>query len=329
MVCGQDAVSTSRPTLDPEITSFVEQMQRAWASHPPLATLSPPEARAVAEEVRRPWRQGGPQMARTSEHMVPTRSGDLRIRLYDPGVARPAPALVYMHGGGFVLFSIDTHDRLMREYAAAAACLVVGVDYPLSPEHPYPAALNSIVDLVGWMHGPNAQRLGLGPAIALGGDSAGANLALSAAMTLRDRGEPDRITALLLNYGAFGAVCSDRAEALFGGPGAVLDRAEMEYYFDSYIGEPGKGHEIDDPYARPIIGDLHDLPPSLLIIPECDLLTEQSRAMEERMREANVEVSAIIYPGATHSFLEAMSVADIARRAIADGAAFVKARLAN
>jgi acetyl esterase len=318
----------NRPTLDPEIAEFVRTMQSAWASHPPFTTLSPPEARAVAEVVREPWRQGGPSMARTFERQVATPSGPLRIRVYDPGIEKPAPALIYMHGGGFVLFSIDTHDRLMREYAAAGGMLVIGVDYPLSPEARYPTALEQIVALIDWLRDDGGQSLGIDPSrIALGGDSAGGNLALAAALKLRDRGDEGAISALLLNYGAFGAPCSDEAEARFGGAGAVLDRAEMEYYFDTYVGDLGR--ELDDPYARPIIADLRHLPPAFLVVPECDILAEQSHAMAARMREAGVDVSSTVYAGATHSFLEAMSVAEVARRAIADGAAFLKAKLAD
>ncbi|PXA84205.1 acetylesterase [Nostoc sp. 3335mG] len=316
----------NRPTLDPEIAEFVRAMQDSWASHPPFTTLTPPEARAVAEAVREPWRRGGPDMARTIERQVPTSTGALRIRVYDPGIAKPAPALIYMHGGGFVLFSIDTHDRLMREYAAAGDMLVIGVDYPLSPEARYPTALDQIVALVDWLRSEDGEGLGVDPSrIALGGDSAGGNLALTTALKLRDRGDGAAIAALLLNYGAFGAPCSDEAEARFGGAGAVLDRAEMEYYFDAYARDPG--HALDDPYARPIIADLRDLPPAFLVVPECDILAEQSHAMAARMREAGVDVTSKVYPGATHSFLEAMSVAAVAREAIADGAAFVKASL--
>jgi len=318
----------NRPTLDPEIADFVKKMQTAWASHPPFTTLSPPEARAVAETVREPWRQGGPEMTRTTERQVPTPSGALRIRVYDPGVSRPAPALVYMHGGGFVLFSIDTHDRLMREYAAAGGFMVIGVDYPLSPEARYPIALDQIVALVDWLRAEPGQGLGIDPLrLVLGGDSAGGNLAIATALRLRDRGDGNAVTALLLNYGAFGALCSDEAESRYGGAGAVLDRAEMEYYFDAYVGD--RGRDLDDPYARPIIADLRGLPPAFLVVPECDILAEQSHAMAARMRDAGVDTSITVYPGATHSFLEAMSVAAVARRAIDDGATFLKAKLAD
>ncbi|HEY0315409.1 MAG TPA: alpha/beta hydrolase [Sphingomonas sp.] len=318
-----------RPELDPDIARFVTLMQAAWASHPPFMTLPLAEARAVAEDVRRPWRTGGPSMAATTEYPVRVGSGrTLRIRVYDPGVTRPAAALIYLHGGGFTLFSLDTHDRLMREYAAAAGLLVIGADYPLSPEIRYPTALDDIVALVDWLGGDGAGIVGCDPdRVAIGGDSAGANIALAAALRLRDRGTPDRLRALLLNYGAFGAPCSDEAERRFGGPGAVLDQAEMDYYFDNYTGTGDRA--FGDPYARPIIADLADMPPAFLVIPECDILSEQSHAVAERMRAAGGDVRHEVYAGATHSFLEAMSIAEVARRGIADGAAWLRTRLAQ
>lgn len=312
-----------RPELDPEISIFVEQVSKAWAAHPPFMSLPIEEARQVAEQVRAPWRANGPKMAQTREHDVPTSGGSLRIRVYNPGIQAPAPALIYLHGGGFILFSIDTHDRLMREYAAAGKFCVIGVDYPLSPEARYPTALNQIVDLVNWLHDGGAETLGIdGRRLAIGGDSAGGNLSVATALRLRDEGNPDRLKGLLLNYGAFGPECSDEAEARFGGPGAVLERAEMDHYYYSYLGADAAARE--EPYAAPLLADLKGLPPAFLAIPECDLLTEQSHAMEERMRAAKVDVSSIVYQGATHSFLEAMSVAEVARRAIRDGAEWVR-----
>lgn len=315
-----------RPELDPEISIFVDTLARAWAKHPPFMSLPIEEARRVAEQVRAPWRANGPEMARITEHLVPTSGGELRVRLYDPGLELPAPALIYLHGGGFILFSIDTHDRLMREYAAAGKFLVLGVDYPLSPEARYPTALNQIVELVDWIGDGGGRFLGLDPGrIGIGGDSAGGNLSVAAALRLRDRGTPDRLKCLLLNYGAFALECSDEAEARFGGPNAVLDRAEMNHYYQSYLG--AEGLERLEPYAAPLTANLASLPPAFLAIPECDLLSEQSYAMAERMKEAGVEVTSVVYAGATHSFLEAMSVASVARRAIEDGARFVSETL--
>jgi acetyl esterase len=183
------------------------------------------------------------------------------------------------------------------------------------------------VELVDWLASDGGGSIGVDPArIALGGDSAGGNLSLATALRLRDRGTPAMLRGLLLNYGAFTDLCSDEAEAIHGGPGSVLDRAEMEYYFENYLGRAAP--RPDDPYASPIDADLALLPPALLVIPECDILSEQSFAMADRMAAAGVDVSSKVYAGATHSFLEAMSIAEVARHAIADGATWVKSALA-
>lgn len=318
----KDAAKLERPEIDPEISIFVEQVSKAWAKHPPFMSLPVEEARRVAEQVRAPWRENGPQMARVSEHLVPTSTRPLRVRLYDPGLELPAPALIYLHGGGFILFSIDTHDRLMREYAAAGKFLVLGVDYPLSPEARYPEALDQIVELIDWLRDGGAATLGIDPErLAIGGDSAGGNLSVAAALRLRDRGRSSSLQGMLLNYGAFATECSDEAEARFGGPDAVLQRAEMNHYYEAYLGIDGVAQP--EPYAAPLLADLAGLPPAFLAIPECDLLSEQSYAMADRMRNAGIDVTSVVYRGATHSFLEAMSVAEVARRAIADGASWV------
>lgn len=313
-------------TLDPEIAAFLAEMKARWAAHPPFDTLSFPEQRAVCEMVRARWAEGGPEMARTIERVFDPGAGQLHVRVHVPeGVTEPAPALVYLHGGGFTLFSIDTHDRLMREYAASGGFAVIGVDYPLSPEHKYPQALDRIEALMLWLKAHGAE-LGINPGrLAMGGDSAGANLSFATALRLRDQGEGELVRAILSNYGYFAATVSDAAEAAFGGPGSIMDRAEALAYYTNYLTDFDR--ERSDPLACPLLADLAGLPPVLLVIPECDLLTEQSLAMEARLRAAGVATGAIVYPGATHSFLEAVSIAAVARKGIADGAAFVAERL--
>lgn len=313
-------------TIDPEIAEFLAIMKARWAGHPPFDTLDFPGQRAVSEAVRAHWTTGGPAMAESFERRFDAGAGELRIRVYRPeGVAVPAPALVYLHGGGFTLFSIDTHDRLMREYAAAGGVTVIGVDYPLSPEHKYPVALDRIEALMLWLKDHGA-TLGVDPGrLAIGGDSAGGNLSFATALRLRAGGEGGLIRAILSNYGYFTPEVSDDAEARFGGPGSIMDRAEAQSYYVNYLDDWDAGTR--DPFACPILADLAGLPPVMLVIPECDLLTEQSIAMEARLEAAGVETEALIYAGATHSFLEAMSIADVARRAIRDGADFVRRRL--
>ncbi|WP_423603410.1 alpha/beta hydrolase fold domain-containing protein [Sphingomonas sp. MS122] len=321
-------MATGEVTLDPEIAAFLAEMKARWAQHPPFDTLDFPGQRAVCEAVRARWAEGGPEMARTIERMFDSGAGKLHVRAYFPeGVTEPAPALIYLHGGGFTLFSIDTHDRLMREYAAAGGFAVIGVDYPLSPEYKYPVALDRIEALMLWLKA-HGSELGVDPArLAIGGDSAGANLSFATALRLRDRGEDGLVRAILSNYGYFSTVVSDSAEAAFGGPGSIMDRAEAVAYYANYLSDFDR--ERSDPLACPLLADLAGLPPVLLVIPECDLLTEQSLAMEARLRLAGVASDAIVYPGATHSFLEAMSIAAVARKGIADGAAFVAERLSR
>ena len=177
--------------LDPQVREFVRQVSAEFASLGPLDGLTFPDARRVAERVRARWRSGGPQMQNTQEIRVPFGHSGVRVRIYDPKKPEPAsrplrPALVYMHGGGWTLFSLDTHDRLMREYAARSGLIVIGVDYALSPEAKFPVALEQIVAVVRWLRG-RGSAFGVDPdRLVLGGDSAGGNLAMSAAVKLRD-----------------------------------------------------------------------------------------------------------------------------------------------
>ena len=313
--------------LEPGLRHFLDEMRAEWRNHPPFDTLSFPEQRAVAEKVRARWTAGGPVMAATTERQFDPGAGELRIRVYRPeGMGDGlAPAMVYLHGGGFTLFSIDTHDRLMREYAAAGGFVVIGVDYPLAPEHKYPVALDRIEAFMLWLkhHGG---ELGVDPArIAMGGDSAGANLSFTTTLRLRARGDIGMVRAILSNYGGFSAHLSDEAEARFGGPGSIMDRAEAAQYYANYLRSPA---DAADPFACPINADLTGFPPVFLVIPECDIVTEHSVAMDGLLRAAGVETESKIYRGAIHSFLEAMSVSALARQAIADGAAFIERKLA-
>ncbi len=312
--------------IDPELRFFLDEMSARWAAHPPLSSLDFPGQREVCEAVRSRWAEGGPVMAKTVERVFDPGAGQLRVRIYVPeGVSEPAPALVYLHGGGFTLFSIETHDRLMREYAAAGGFAVVGVDYPLSPEAKYPVALDRIEALMLWLR-DHGDELGVnGSRLALGGDSAGANLSFATVLRLRARGEGELVRAILSNYGYFSSVISDEAEATNGGPTSNMDRVETLAYLDNYLTEFAR--ETSDPLVCPLLAEMAGMPPVFLVIPDRDILAEQSVAMAARLRAAGVAIEDKVYPGAMHSFLEAMSVAAVAREAIADGAAFVAGKL--
>jgi acetyl esterase len=317
--------------MDPEIRAFHDALQADWRRHPPLESLSPAEARAVAEIVRSRWAAGGPAMAATDDRIAETDDGPVRIRIHHPTPpgAGPSPALIYLHGGGFVMFSLDTHDRLMREYAARGGFAVIGVDYPLAPEARFPVALNRIASLLKWLrrHGPD---LSIDPQrLAIGGDSAGGNLSFATCLKLRQDKAP-LPAAMLCNYASFTSRCTDRAERELGGPDAILNRAEVEFYFDRYTGNlAALRHPLVSPLDNPTDDGIEvaGLPPVFLAVPELDILSEQSLAMHEKLRRAGIAAELRMYRGATHSFLEAMSVSAVARQAIADGADWLAARL--
>jgi acetyl esterase/lipase len=322
---GQRATGEGSGVIDADIRRFVAQVNADYARLTGGRELPVNEMRAVAEEVRAPWAQGGPGMHDVAERVALTEAGPVRLRIYDPGVReRPAPALVYLHGGGWVLFSLDTHDRVMREYAARAGVVVVGVDYALSPEARFPVALNQVVAVVRWLRAHGA-TIGVDASrIALGGDSAGGNLSICAAIALREAGQGDFVKGLLLIYPAFDRHCSPEALRRFGGPGAVLTAEEVDYFWDHYTG----GADVrDNPLATPMRAQLEGLPPMCLTIPECDVLTEQSHQMADRLRDAGVPVDFHVYRGATHSFIEAISIAPLAERAVDDGAKWLHATL--
>ena len=312
--------------LDPTIRAFIRATDADYARYRNGGQPSHVEARLVAEKVRAPWVQGGPIMHSTESHMAPSPHGKVRIRLYDPTPLSPKPALIYIHGGGWVMFSLDTHDRIMREYAVRAGVCVIGIDYSLSPEARFPVALEEIIAVVRHIR-DHAAELGIDPGqLAIGGDSAGANLSLATAISLRDQGEGDVLKTLVLNYGAFGTDLAAEDKARFGGEGYMLTTEEMGQFWAAYLGRP---EDAGNPLAAPLQADLHDLPPVFLCVPQCDVLSGQSRVLHERLKAAGNLAQAVIYAGASHSFLEAVSISPLANRAFDDGATWLREKLST
>jgi acetyl esterase len=310
-------VATSADGLDPEIRRFHDIVSAGFAHHPGFDGLPFTERRRIAEEVRRPWRQGGPPMHGTDEHRV----GELatRIRIYRPRAAATLAPLIYLHGGGWTIFSLDTHDRLMREYAARADVAVIGVDYSLSPEARFPRALEEIVSVVEWLRSKGAAHGLDGGRVAIGGDSAGANLAVTANLRLRALGAP-LLAAMLLNYGAFDSQRTP-SHARYDGPAYMLTVEEMDGFWRNYVRTDA---DLADPLVCPLRADLRGLPATFLAIAECDILADANRDMAERLRASGVRVDARVYRGATHSFLEAVSIAAIADRALSEASDWLR-----
>jgi acetyl esterase len=309
---------------DPEMLAFSTMMEEEGAKHPPATLTLPLDAsRAVTEALNLPLTKGGPAMAESADRWLPVRGRRLLCRFHRPA-AGPLPVLVYIHGGGWVWNSIDTHDRLMREYAGGSGCAVIGPDYALSPEAPFPQALEECAAVVRWVAREGA-AWGLDPArIVVGGDSAGGNLAAAVALLLRETDPDLRLRGLLLNYGVFDADLATPSYQEFA-DGYFLTREKMRFYWECYCPRPA---DRLNPLAAPLKGDLRGLPPVLLHIAELDVLAAENRAMAARLSEAGVEVQSRLFPGTAHGFLRAVNHVGAAREAVAEAGAWLKRVLA-
>jgi acetyl esterase len=310
-----DTNSAAGADLDPDIRRFIQAVSAGFARYPDFNTMPFPRMRQVAEEVRAPWTAGGPVMVSRTELSVPCAAGKVRLRIHNPSARKHKPAFIYLHGGGWTLFSIDTHDRVMREYAARADVVVIGVDYALAPEAKFPTALEQVIQVVRWVR-QNSAALDIDPQrVALGGDSAGGNLTMAACLKLRDEGEPDAVRAMVLNYAAFDNVCPEEYHRRYGGAGYMLGSEEMVVFWNNYLRDE---KDVENPLVCPIRANLHGLPPAFLAIAECDVLAHQSVVMAGKLGAAGVPVQAVVYQGASHSFLEAVSIAALSGRALAE-----------
>jgi acetyl esterase len=313
-------LASPQDDVDPQIRRFLKRTAAGYAGYPELSSIPPPEARRIAEVVRAQWARGGPDMASSRELRVGSLGTRVRILRAQPDVS--LPALVYLHGGGWTLLSIDTHDRLMREYAARAGVAVVAVDYSRSPEAKYPRALEETVSVIDWLESHGVEH-GLDPLrVAVGGDSAGANLSVASQLRLRALGRPV-VSAMLLNYGVYTDQFAP-SWSRYDGPSYMLETREMGWFWNNYLrSEADRG----DPLVMPLLGDLRGLPPTHMVIAECDVLADGNRAMAAALRSAGVETDARVYEGATHSFLEAVSISDMAAQALSDASNWLKHRL--
>ncbi|PXX71680.1 acetyl esterase [Nocardia tenerifensis] len=289
-------------------------------------------ARMISQLVPKPLRELGAEQARallnTSppgepstplEHVgqltVPTRAGAIRARLYRAGSAVPAcgaPTLIYLHGGGFVLGTLDGADALCRAIAAGSGWTVVSLDYRLAPENPYPAALEDCVDAFAWLtrKGP---ELGIDPdRIAVGGDSAGGNLAAALCLYRRDAGDPLPVTQVLA-YPAVDDTFTAPSWSEFA-DAPLLSAADARWCWEQYV---GAGHPGGDHLAAPMRAEsLRGLPPALIVTAEVDPLRDDAEAYAERLRHNGVPVSLTRYPGVFHGFFTEVEMFAQAKQAI-------------
>ena len=293
--------------LDPQVKALIASM--AALNLPPIETTSPAEAREMFYK-RTAALGPGPEVASVTDHTVPVTDGTIAVRVYSPSSSTALPVLVFYHGGGWVIGDLYTHDAICRTVANAAGCVVASVDYRLAPEFRYPVAAEDSYAALAWIaaHAPDigadARR------IAVGGDSAGGNLAAVVALMAKARGGP-RIALQVLIYPVTDHGF-DTASYLENADGYLLTREGMRWFWNHYLGD-ADGRQ---PYASPLRGDLAGLPPALVITAEYDPLRDEGEALASKLTAAGVPVTLTRYPGQVHGFFRLTPVLDGARAAV-------------
>lgn len=301
--------------LDPQAQQVIEQI--AALGFPATHTVSPEQARLNAKA--RP-RAAGPEVAKVENRLIRGSGSDIPVRLYTPAGAGPFPILVWFHGGGWVVGDLDMADATARHLSAGAGCVVISVDYRLAPETTFPGAADDCYAATQWAARHAAQINGDTDRIAVGGDSAGGNLAAVVSLMSRDRGGP----ALLFQLLVYPVTHCDYSTSSYQSyaDGYLLSRDSMQWYWNHYLQDPA---DASNPYAAPLLAkDLSGLPPALVITAECDPLCDEGAAYARRLQAAGVPTTYSCYDGMIHGFFGMPAVLDKGKQAVAEAVAGLK-----
>jgi acetyl esterase/lipase len=304
--------------LDPDAEQVLELVR--LSGRPPFEEVTPAEARALFLAGRQVFAPQPAPVAEVRQLAAPEPDGaSIALRLYRPS-AGILPALLYFHGGGWVVGDLDTHDTLCRHLANSAGCAVVAVDYRLAPEHKFPAAVEDAWAALEWV-AENAASLGIDRGrLAVGGDSAGGNLAAVLGLLARDRGA--RLCCQLLLYPVLDLGMHMDSYRRFS-EGHLLTRATMAWFIDRYLARPA---QIDDWRASPLrAASLAGVPPALIVTAGYDPLCDEGVAYARRLLEAGVSISHRHYSGQLHGFLTMGKIVRAAGPALDEAAAALKA----
>ena len=291
---------------------------KAASGAPPLWELSPDEGRAVVDASGAVI-PAGPDLESVRDIVIPSRAGGMPARVYSPSSSAPGLVL-YFHGGGWVVGSLDGWDASVRSLAVASGCDVVSVDYRLAPEHVFPAAADDAYDALAWV----ASDAGLagGRPIVVAGDSAGGNLAAVSTLQARDHGGPP-IALQVLIYPVTDSDLDRRSYHEYDGDELIVNRRDMIWFWDHYAPEPSARV---NPYASPLRApSLAGLPPAYLVTAEHDPLRDEGFAFADRLRAARVPVEHRHYGSQIHAFFTFTGVLDDADKAVAEAGAAVRA----
>ncbi|MGD0865032.1 MAG: alpha/beta hydrolase [Rhizomicrobium sp.] len=309
--------------LDPIMKAFLDQM--AAQEGPQMYELPPAQAREMFAAL---MQLAGPKdvpIGKVANLTCPGPGGDIPLRIYTPVAAggEVLPALVFFHGGGWVIGNIDTHDGLCRMFANEAGVTVISVEYRLAPEHKFPAAIEDAYAAVTWIEA-NASDIGIDPnRLAVGGDSAGGGLAASVAQIALKNGGPTIDYQMLLFPVA--RIGSDTNSMRERAKGYFLERAALDWFFAHYLGEDA---DRSDPRMSPLAAtDVAGLPPAYIMVAGFDPLHDEGVEYAEKLKAAGVSVSVAEYPDLVHDFIYLQAVLPQAPLAVKGAAAALRGAL--
>lgn len=303
--------------LHPQVRAMLDQIEESGL--PQLNELPPVEARAQAKlmtELVGP----GPEVADVSEFSIPTSEGEIPARRYVP--AGVAGVILWIHGGGWVIGDLDTHDAMCRLLANESGCEVVAIDYRLAPEHPFPAPLEDCWEALRWV----AEQAGEQPVI-VAGDSAGGNMAAVCALRARDRGGPELALQVLVYPATSGDLTTPSSAKYGSGRDTFLTVADMEWFWGHYVGDAADDSSTE---LRPLRAQDHaGLPPTIVVTAEHDPLRDDGFAYVEALHAAGVPVTHHHYDDVVHAFFSFVNLLDRGNEAVAQVGADIRAAVAR
>ncbi|MBC7950802.1 MAG: alpha/beta hydrolase [Rhodospirillaceae bacterium] len=310
------------PTAHPHLAAIAAVAREAGIMPADPLTQPLDQARLNARAYQGLWNQPLPPIhGIATAQTVSPRGTPVTVTIFYPDDRRDhLPVLIYFHGGGFALNGVETHERLMRLLALRSGAAVVGVSYTLAPELRFPGQLDEALAAIAWARTEGAQYGLDGGRLAVGGDSAGANLALAATLSLRDAGAPLPWAGLLF-YGMFSADLTSPSHRAYGQGGFGLTTERVDWFWSQYLADRA---QRDNPLAAPLWADLEGLPPQLVIAAGLDCLKDDSLALAERLAQAGVPHTLSVYPGVPHSFMQMSAHLAPADAAITEAAAALR-----
>lgn len=302
-----------RETSPQPLADEVVQLLARMPQRPPVSAGTAADARNAKAQVLA-ISAPGPTLAHVEDVMV----GRLPLRIYRPN-DRPPAWLLYFHGGGWIMGSIDDSDAHVRRMAVATGCAIISVDYRLAPEYPFPAAIEDAIAAWDWLCGAHAPAVPLG----IGGESAGGNIAAGATIAIRDTGRTMPAFQIL----GYPVLSADMNSPSYAGQveGPVLSAEDMRWFWDQYVPDTSSRA---DPRAAPLAAtDFSGLPPALIMAAACDPLRDEAADFADRLRQAGVPVRFRCFSGMIHGFYKMADVLEGGREALAETAAFVRDRV--